>query len=408
MFHIRGIPLIIGLAFIVLALLIAGLAINSILQLRAIDKQFSSVINNYNRKISVVTETQVAAHMRVDSLSRMALSDDPFERDAVFLEYNRAGFLVGSGRKALRELGFTPAEQAVFDAQTRLIARIEPVQDKVIELLQAGRDAAARAVFMKEAVPLQQEFNRQLADMRALYHQANLRAQVRAQHTYQDAFVLTLVFGLSAILLALLIAWSSLSRVRRYARRIREQMHELEISRAALREEATHDPLTGLANRRLFYDRLQQAIRYAHRYDVKIGVLYLDLDQFKMTNDVYGHHVGDAVLTEVARKLSASVRGSDTPARLGGDEFAVLIEGVSDRNDLYAAARKIEQSLGIDSPLAALGVEIGVSIGHAMYPDDGLEEDVLMRAADAAMYRVKTDRGAERQSELPFTDARAS
>lgn len=405
--HARGIPLIIGLAFVVLIALIVGLALNGILQLRAIDRQFAAVVDDHNRKISVITQTQLASHMRTDSLFRMALSEDPFVRDEYFMDYNRAGFLVGSGRNALRELGFTAEEQSVFDAQTRLIQRIEAVQDEVITLLQAGRLDAARTLFIEQGVPVQQAFNDQLVSMRELYHRANQAAQAHAQQTYRDTFILTLIFGFSAILLALLIAWGALNKVRHYTERIREQMEELESSRAALREEATHDPLTALANRRLFYDRLQQALRHAHRYGCKLGVLYLDLDRFKSINDVHGHHVGDAVLTEVAKKLTSSIRESDTVARLGGDEFAILIEGVTDRSDLYTATQKIEQVLGTDTPLAVLGVEIGASIGHALYPDDGDDEDVLMRAADASMYRVKTDRHTSRQTELPFPDAQS-
>lgn len=398
--QVRGIPLIIGVSFIFLIALICGLSVNGVLQLRAIDRQFGAVIDDHNKKINLITETQIAAHRRTDSLFRMALADDPFERDEFFMDYNRAGFLVGSGRNALRQLGFSPEEQLVFDEQSRLITRIEAVQDEVITLLQAERDAEARRIFMERAVPVQTAFNERLSGMRALYHQANLNAQEHARRTYRDTFILTLIFGVSAASLAVLIAWITLQRVRHYTRWIRNQMHELECSRAALHEEATHDSLTGLANRRLFYDRLQQAIRYAHRYGVRLGVLYVDLDHFKAINDRHGHHVGDAVLTEVARKLTACIRDSDTVARLGGDEFAVLIEGVDDREDLYAAAQKIEQALDVDTPFDALGIQIAASIGYAMYPDDGQEEDVLIRMADTAMYQIKSQRGWNRQPSM--------
>jgi diguanylate cyclase (GGDEF)-like protein len=134
-------------------------------------------------------------------------------------------------------------------------------------------------------------------------------------------------------------------------------MAELERSRAALREEATHDPLTGLANRRLFYDRLHQAVRHAHRYGGKVGILYVDLDRFKEINDRLGHHVGDAVLTEVAKRLTSSIRDSDSVARLGGDEFVVLLEGVQGREDCLATAHKIEQALNTDTNFYGLDVK---------------------------------------------------
>jgi len=192
----RGISLITGAAFVALIALICGLAINGLLQLQTLGTQIRTVVEYHNRKIDLITQTQVAAHLRTDSLFRMALANDPFERDERFLEYNRAGFLVGSGRNALRQMGFTPEEERIFDAQSRLITRIESVQERVIDLLLAERNAEARQVFVQEAIPVQEAFNLQLADMRNLYHQANLSAQQQAQQTYRHSFLLTLVFAL--------------------------------------------------------------------------------------------------------------------------------------------------------------------------------------------------------------------
>ena len=401
----RGISLITSGAFVALIALICGLAINSLLQLQTLGTQMRTVVEKHNRKINLITQTQVAAHIRTDSLFRMVLADDPFVRDDRFMEFIRAGFLVGSGRNALRQMGFSAAERRIFDAQTRLISDIESTQERVIDLLYAGRSTDARRVLMQEAIPVQEAFNRQLADMRSLYHQANLAAQQQAQQTYQRALLLTLIFSITAIALALLIAWHTLRKVSLKSQQIREQMAELQSSRQALHLEATHDSLTGLANRRLFYDRLQQAIRLAHRYGGKVGILYVDLDRFKEINDQHGHHVGDAVLTEVAKRLTSSIRDSDSVARLGGDEFAVLLEGVQGHDDLLAAAHKIDQELNADNSFYGIDVEIAASIGQALFPDDGADEDALIRAADAAMYRVKSGSESERQCRLPFSEA---
>jgi diguanylate cyclase (GGDEF)-like protein len=398
----RGFPLVTGMAFIALIALICGLTANGLLQLQTLGTQIRTVVENHNHKIDLITQTQVAAHIRTDSLFRMVLAEDPFERDAHFMEFNRAGFLVGSGRNALRQLGFNPAEQRSFDAQTRLVYDIEQVQEHVINLLNAERSAEARHVLNLEAIPIQETFNRQLADMRNLYQQANLAAQQQAEQTYRRTFILTLTFGATAISLSLLIAWLTLRRISQESLLISEQMVELERSRAALHEEATHDPLTGLANRRVFYDRLRQAIRHAHRYGGKVGVLYVDLDRFKEINDRHGHHVGDAVLTEVAKRLTSSIRDSDSVARLGGDEFVVLIDGVEGREAFLAATHKIEQALYADTHFYGLDVKIAASIGLALYPDDGSDEDSLIRAADAAMYRVKSGLESHRQHHLPF------
>jgi diguanylate cyclase (GGDEF)-like protein len=398
----RGFPLTTGAAFIALIALICGLALNGLLQLQTLGEQMRLVVEQHNRKIDIINQTQVAARIRTDSLFRMALADDPFERDSQFLEFNRAGFLVGSGRSALRRMGFNTAEQRIFDAQTRLVNDIEALQERVTDLLSAERSADARRVLIDEAIPIQEAFNEQLASMRNLYQQANLAAQQQAERTYEQTYLLTLTFGIAAISLALLIAWHTLRRITLTSRQISGQMVELERSRAALQQKATHDPLTGLANRRLFYDRLHQAILHAQRYGGKVGILYVDLDRFKEINDRHGHHVGDAVLTEVAKRLTSSIRGSDSIARLGGDEFVVLVEEVQGRDDCLAAAHKIEQALNADTRFFGLGVEIAASIGQALYPDDGDDEDTLIRAADASMYRVKTGCESAHQRRLPF------
>ena len=398
----RGISLTTGTAFVVLIALICGLALNSLLQLQALCTQMTTVVETQNRKIDLITQTQVAAHMRTDSLFRMVLDVDPFERDAHFIEFNRAGFLVGSGRNALRQMGFTAAEQRSFDDQTRLVNTIESVQERIIDLLNAEHGADALRILVSEAIPMQERFNGQLADMRNLYHQANLGALQQVKQSYQRTFSFTLAFSIAAIALALLIAWRTLRKAKLRSQLIREQMVELERSRAALREEATHDPLTGLANRRLFYDRLHQAVRHANRYGGKVGILYVDLDRFKEINDRLGHHVGDAVLTEVAKRLTSSVRDSDSVARLGGDEFVVLLDEVQGRQDCLAAAHKIEQTLNADRNFYGLDVRIVASIGQALYPDDGADEDALIHAADAAMYRVKSGCESAQQHPLPF------
>ena len=134
-----------------------------------------------------------------------------------------------------------------------------------------------------------------------------------------------------------------------------------------------------------------------------MGVLFLDLDRFKEINDIHGHHVGDAVLTEVARRLSRSVRESDSIARLGGDEFVVLLDNVGGREDCISAALNIERTLAEDSSFYGLPVEITASIGQALFPDDGDNEDALIRAADAAMYRIKSSGVSDRQTPLVFT-----
>ncbi|MQX36316.1 diguanylate cyclase domain-containing protein [Roseospira navarrensis] len=156
-----------------------------------------------------------------------------------------------------------------------------------------------------------------------------------------------------------------------------------------LLRQATTDPLTGLANRQLFNRLLTSTIEQASRYQREAALLFIDLDGFKAINDTRGHAVGDAVLREIAVRLRRSVRISDEVARLGGDEFVVILPEVTGRDSTAAVAEKLVHE--IRKPFAANidGTHLTASIGIAMIPDDGVSQDRLVEAADAAMYDAK-------------------
>jgi diguanylate cyclase (GGDEF)-like protein/PAS domain S-box-containing protein len=152
---------------------------------------------------------------------------------------------------------------------------------------------------------------------------------------------------------------------------------------------ASHDTLTGLANRNLLQDRTRQAILRAERSAQHVGVLFIDLDNFKTINDSLGHHVGDRLLQTVAQRVKGCLREGDTVARQGGDEFIVVLPGVARFEDIGMVAGKILQS--VSAPYAIEGNELhtSASIGVAVYPEDGEDVEALMRHADIAMYHAK-------------------
>jgi diguanylate cyclase (GGDEF)-like protein len=166
---------------------------------------------------------------------------------------------------------------------------------------------------------------------------------------------------------------------------------DLEAERRRYERLASHDPLTGLPNRRLFQDRLEQTVARAHRRKSGVALLYLDLDGFKDVNDTLGHDVGDELLAAAAKRLVEQVRAEDTVARLGGDEFGVILSDVSQREDAGLVATKLGEAIDAPFRLRGRNVLVGVSIGIALYPDDARLSDGLMKAADVAMYRVKQE-----------------
>lgn len=167
-----------------------------------------------------------------------------------------------------------------------------------------------------------------------------------------------------------------------------------DVTEQALAEEkiwhsAHHDLLTGLPNRRLFLDRLKQEVKHAKRGSLPLAVLFMDLDGFKEVNDSLGHEAGDVLLSEVAGRLTDSVREVDTVARLGGDEFTVILTGAEQREDVELVARKIEDAIAMPFRIAEQPVHVSVSIGKAFYPQDASSPVALLQAADRAMYEAK-------------------
>ncbi|MCG7979310.1 MAG: EAL domain-containing protein [Candidatus Thiodiazotropha endolucinida] len=156
--------------------------------------------------------------------------------------------------------------------------------------------------------------------------------------------------------------------------------------------QANYDALTGLPNRSLFSDRLDQAIGSALREQWKLAILFVDLDQFKMVNDTFGHVMGDELLQLVAKRISDCVRESDTIARFGGDEFVILLQDVSDMDAVAHIATKVIDKITKVFTLYEREIFIGASVGITIFPDDAMNADSLLRNADMAMYQAK-DRG---------------
>jgi len=157
--------------------------------------------------------------------------------------------------------------------------------------------------------------------------------------------------------------------------------------------QAQHDTLTGLPNRLLFQDRVQQALQFARRHHKKAAIVWIDLDRYKQINDTLGHRVGDELLSEVARRLKSSLRESDTVARVGGDEFTVLAHDIIIPADAETVAVKIKAALSGPMLLGGHAVTVTASVGVSIFPEHGEDPIVLLRNADLAMYNAKREGG---------------
>lgn len=168
----------------------------------------------------------------------------------------------------------------------------------------------------------------------------------------------------------------------------------------SLRYLVLHDSLTGLPNRTLLNDRLQQGIFAAQRYHASLVVLLMDLDQFKYVNDAFGHAVGDLLLQQVGPRWQGVLRTTDTLARLGGDEFVALLPG-TDCEGAQGVVEKLSLSTTEGFAIGQVTAVLSVSIGIAVYPEDGTDVGTLLHAADDAMYAMKTRRGGRTRHTTP-------
>jgi len=179
----------------------------------------------------------------------------------------------------------------------------------------------------------------------------------------------------------------------RHIEGLMEDVTERKLSEMQLQQKATMDELTGVPNRYLFLERLEQSIAQAERSPQHFALLYIDLDNFKEVNDLHGHHVGDILLAEAASRIRTRIRTSDTPARIGGDEFTVLLHNVNKDKHIQRIASDLVEVIKQPYVVSGIRCVIGASIGVSVYPEDGVTGEQLLRHADRAMYRAKQQGG---------------
>ncbi len=219
--------------------------------------------------------------------------------------------------------------------------------------------------------------------------QYNLQKVVAEQCTYRGSFIYTFASGQGERFEYLLAPVPDDDHKTEATVCILRDVTERALAEEKAWHNAHHDLLTGLPNRRLFLDRLEQEAKHAKRSISPLSVLFMDLDGFKEVNDSLGHDAGDRLLSDVAERLTECVREEDTVARLGGDEFTVILIGAEQRKDVELVAQTIIDALARPFIIAQQPIHISASIGIALYPQDAESPVGLLEAADRAMYKAK-------------------
>ena len=172
-------------------------------------------------------------------------------------------------------------------------------------------------------------------------------------------------------------------------KRLEHQLVSVKVQEESARHAAFHDPLTGLPNRVFFNDRLEYGLTQANRHGWNLAVMFVDLDEFKSINDLYGHDAGDAVLQTVSQRLKETTRVDDTVSRHGGDEFLYLLMKINNIRDATLVAKKIIKAIQKPCNIGTRDLVIRASIGISIFPKHGKSADDLIKSADKAMYQAK-------------------
>lgn len=363
------------LGFVAVLGLMVTLTLISLGQMSRQVGQLNQIVNSNMAKIEIAAQMHAAARERTLSVQRMLIESDPFTLDTEAQRFSHAASQFIQTRETLLQMPLTPHEQSLLEKQGTLSRRVQPLQMAVVEILLQNNNRDTAKQLLNQAIPIQNSvldildelFKLQRTNAREAVAET-IRIQTEARNLILSVLIAALVLGIAVAAFV----------VRRTYHANRE--------RAYL---ATHDPLTGLPNRLLVTDRIEQALARARRHEHPVAVMFLDLDRFKIVNDSLGHKAGDELLVEIANRLRACIRVSDTVARLGGDEFVIVIEDAVGTSDAATIAQKIIGSVGKPMQLGDHEVFSGVSIGIATYPESGANMQDLLKHADTAMYHAK-------------------
>ncbi len=371
--RIRRSSLVLGLlGLLLLILTVTGVGYG---QMESAESRLQAITDLHMKKLALTKTMHMAARNRTLLLHQIIQQPDPFERDAMRLAFDRHGAEFALAREQLIALPLSPGERALLQSLGKAIVQAIPLQGELLDLVHAERRDEAERLLRTQVVPAQDDLLTKLSELDYMSERSARAAAARYGEEYRQTRRLMLTLYAFALLLGVVVA-VLVYRQTVQASRVQEHL-------------ATHDVLTGLPNRMLLRDRLTQAIAHARRRNEKVGVLFIDLDNFKLINDSLGHAAGDELIRTVASRIRAHIRAEDTVARMGGDEFVLLVVGAGGPEGPMRVAHTLIDALSATYQLAGREAYAGCSIGISLYPDDGVSAETLLKNADVAMYHAK-------------------
>ncbi len=371
--HIWKLSLVAG--FVVQLLLILFVTLIGLKQLDSTEQRMQSVTEESMHKLQLSKTMGFIARERTLNLFMLMHTADPFERDAIYMNFAQLANKFVTVRSELLHLPLTGTERKLLEEQRQLSRIAVPYQEEAIALAIAGDMAGASDILINWAIPAQNAVLETLVELDSATYQSTQEAIQDARSAHDTARLRMYALSGVALLIGILVA---IVVIRFIGRAGREREHM-----------ATHDALTGLPNRLLLMGRLEQAIARAQRQKLLVGVMFIDLDRFKLVNDTLGHAVGDELIRQVAERLSHIVRSDDIVARLGGDEFIVVVSDAEKLSQIIHVVDKVAENISQPYRIDKREFFTTSSIGISVYPNDGESTDDLLKNADAAMYHAK-------------------
>lgn len=383
-----GTQQIIAIGFTLVLILLVALTGLGLSHMATIKVRMVNLVTESNVKTESVYLMRSVSRERFASLGQMVVLHDPFERDDEYMRFQAQATEFIRARDRLLGLGMGPEEQATWDRARQLIQRDEQLHAKVIEHALAEQREAALAILLRDVRPLENTLLDVFNEMVEQHRETNRQALRESEADYRETAAYMLGLTALALVMSLVIARAVIRRSRHAESELSRQSQAALAAAEQLSWAATHDSLTGLANRREVQRRLNELVQGTRARDEHHVLLYIDLDKFKAVNDSCGHFAGDEVLRQLAGIFMRHVRSGDLVARLGGDEFCIGLV-----NCEYDKACQIAGAIRDDVEQYQFAWEgrvfqIGASIGLVQL-EPGMDVDQALRAADAACYQAK-------------------
>jgi diguanylate cyclase (GGDEF)-like protein len=392
----RRLAIYVASGFVLALLMVGGLVFHGVWQQHRVLDDIEALLELRAKKITLASNIEALSRRRSQALFAQILSNDKAERESLMGQYLDISEKFDRTISQFAALPQDGTDAAEIDRLRSIEARHDELNEQALTLNSQGARETAITLLREKALALQ-ETESEIIDGIRTHQQSRMAEQSRTtREQARVAMWVSALLGVSACILIALVFFAVRWLLKERSKSVNQKAREIEALSEKLFVEATRDPLTGLANRRMFFQELDRAVARAQSQNSTLALGYVDLDHFKPINDQYGHAAGDALLLTIAERMRAAVRSQDVVARLGGDEFALVVEKL-DRSALAQFESELRAAVATVAVVGGHAIHPQMSIGWALFPDDGQSAGELLHFADGVMYAQK----AQRKGQVP-------